>query len=86
MLPKHHTGAAFVRIGNLLMYVGGAALVSIFAVVLLVGHWPEWLRGVQAYFALLGGIFGIFAIPIEIWTFIGPGAILRYLGEKLQGQ
>jgi hypothetical protein len=62
---------------------GGLVLALIFLTVLLNGHWPDFLRPVQLMFQTISSVFGSFALVLEVWIFIGPGAVIYLVGQKL---
>jgi hypothetical protein len=77
-------GGVIRALGGALFYVGVAAIVGIFLVVLLNRHWPTFLKPVQHLFAGLSHYIGGWAFPVEIFIFIGPGLVLIRLGDALQ--
>ena len=71
------------QIGAYLGIAGGAIFVGIFLVVLLNGGWPDFLEPIQNLYGFVSSWIGDAAIVVEAWIFIGPGALLYYLGKSL---
>ncbi len=62
---------------------GGLTLAGIFLVVLLNRRWPEFLHPVRNFFGLIANWVGDWAFIVEVWLFIGPGALFYYLEKRL---
>ena len=77
-------GKSIELVGTGIAIVGGIALASIFIIVMVNGSWPEFLRPFQVTAQTLSGFIGALAFPVEIAIFVGPGMLIRFLGEKLQ--
>lgn len=86
MAATDRISAAVIAAGNGFMMLGGGALATIFAAVILNGHWPDVLHPVRVTFGAMGNTLGWFALPAEIWLFIGPGALVRHVGERMAGR
>ena len=71
------------QIGAYMGITGGAIFVGIFVVVLLNGGWPNFLKPIQNLYDAISDWTGDAAIVIEMWLFIGPGALLYYWGKAL---
>lgn len=76
-------GKALQRIGQALAFAGGGMLALIFAIVLLNGTWPDFLKPIQSLFQMISEFSGNFAFVAEIAIFIGPGVLLWAAGEKI---
>lgn len=68
--------------GWILIGVGVSALAGIFLTVLVSGGWPDWLRPVRSAFEALS-IMGYAAYLVEFWAFVGPGAVIAWIGSSL---
>lgn len=71
------------QIGAYLGMAGGAIFVGIFVIVLLNGGWPNFLKPIPNLYATISDWTGDAAILIEMWLFIGPGALLYFRGKAL---
>ena len=79
-------GNLLIRVGNGLAVIGGIAFLSIFAIVLLNGSWPDFLRPVQSRFAIITQFAGSLAFIVELGLFVGPGLLVALLGQKMSAK
>lgn len=80
MIQKRHPIQQF---GAYLGMAGGAVFIGIFVIVLLNGCWPDFLKLIQNLYGVISDWTGEAAIVIEMWLFIGPGALIYYWGKSL---
>ncbi len=78
-------GEFLERAGYGLALVGGIVFASVFAIVLVNGSWPDFLRPIQARFVIISDILGPFTFMAELVLFVGPGFLVVLLGQKLKG-
>jgi hypothetical protein len=76
-------GPLLERVGKWLTMAGGIALLGIFAVVMINGHWPSWLQPVRAAFSGVASVLGEGAIVVEGLAFVGPGLVIMWIGQHL---
>jgi hypothetical protein len=70
-------------IGKALFAIGALLFAGIFLVVLINGKWPLFLEPVRSRFSLASDFLGPFTFIVEAIIFVGPGLLLRWIGQRI---
>lgn len=76
-------GVFLTRLGWVFLFAGFACIASIFGTVLALGHWPEFLAPIRAWFEFTHQFLGPLSYILALGVFVLPGWLLLNIGDAI---